>query len=208
MLHSWSMTKTSDTPKMNVGIYARVSTDKQDNANQLDQLREFAARQGWAIVVEYVDTVTGSGRKIRPQFERMLLAASQRKFDLLLFWALDRLSREGIVRTLGYLDQLRAWNIGWRSYTQPFLDTGNEMTTGIVLSVLSAVAQQERITLSERTKAGLQRAKRAGRTLGRRAVYVDLAKVQRHRADGLGLRAIAAKLGISVNTLPKARSRG
>jgi DNA invertase Pin-like site-specific DNA recombinase len=202
------MTKTSDTPKMNVAVYARVSTDKQDNANQLDQLREFAARQGWVITVEFVDSVTGSGRKTRPQFERMLLAASQRKFDLLLFWALDRLSREGIVRTLGYLEQLRAWNVGWRSYTQPFLDTGNAMTNGIVLSVLSAVAQQERITLSERTKAGLQRAKRAGRTLGRRAVSVDLAKVERHRADGLGLRAIATKLGISVGTLQKARDRG
>jgi DNA invertase Pin-like site-specific DNA recombinase len=201
------MTKTSDTPKMNVGIYARVSTDKQDNGNQVDQLRDFAARQGWAIAEEYVDTVTGSGRKIRPQFERMLLAASQRKFDLLLFWALDRLSREGIVRTLGYLDQLRAWNIGWRSYTQPFLDTGNEMTNGIVLSVLSAVAQQGRITLSERTKAGLQRAKRAGRKLGRRAVEVDMSKVERYRADGLGLRAIATKLGISLNTLQKARGK-
>jgi DNA invertase Pin-like site-specific DNA recombinase len=200
------MTKTTDTPKLTVGIYARVSTDKQDNGNQLEQLREFADKQGWAIAVEYVDTVTGSGRKIRPQFERMLLAASQRKFDLLLFWALDRLSREGIVRTLGYLEQLRAWNIGWRSYTQPFLDTGNEMTNGIVLSVLSAVAQQERITLSERTKAGLQRAKRAGRKLGRKAVSVDLAKVERHRASGLGLRAIATKLGISVNTLQKARA--
>jgi predicted site-specific integrase-resolvase len=44
-----SMTKTSDTPKMNVAVYARVSTDKQDNGNQLGQLREFAARQGWAI---------------------------------------------------------------------------------------------------------------------------------------------------------------
>jgi DNA invertase Pin-like site-specific DNA recombinase len=158
--------------------------------------------------VEYVDTVSGSGKKIRPQFERMLQAASQRKFDLLLFWALDRLSREGIVRTLGYLEQLRGWNIGWRSYTQPFLDTGNAMTNGIVLSVLSAVAQQERITLSERTKAGLQRAKRAGRKLGRRAVEVDLAKVERLRGDGLGLRAIAAKLGISVNTLQKARREG
>jgi putative DNA-invertase from lambdoid prophage Rac len=81
------------------------------------------------------------------------------------------------------------------------------MTNGIVLSVLSAVAQQERITLSERTKAGLQRAKRAGRKLGRRAVEVDLATVERHRADGLGLRAVAAKLGISVNTLQKARGR-
>jgi DNA invertase Pin-like site-specific DNA recombinase len=202
------MTKTSDTPKLNVAVYARVSTDKQDNGNQLEQLREFADRQSWAISVEFVDTVSGSGRKTRPQFERMLLAASQRKFDLLLFWAMDRLSREGIVRTLGYLEQLRAWNIGWRSYTQPFLDTGNAMTTGIVLSVLSAVAQQERITLSERTKAGLQRAKRAGRTLGRRPVEVDLAKVERHRAAGLGLRAIATQLGISVNTLQKARGKG
>jgi DNA invertase Pin-like site-specific DNA recombinase len=167
MLQIHSMTKTSDTPKQNVGIYCRVSNDKQDNGNQLEQLREFAAKQDWAIAVEYVDTVTGSGRKTRPQFERMLLAASQRKFDLLLFWALDRLSREGIVKTLGYLEQLRGWNVGWCSYTQPFLDTGNAMTNSIVLSVLSAVAQQERITLSERTKAGLQRAKRPGESSGR-----------------------------------------
>jgi DNA invertase Pin-like site-specific DNA recombinase len=131
-----SMTN-ADAPKLNVGIYARVSTDKQDNGNQLEQLRDFAGRQGWAIAVEYVDTVTGSGRRIRPQFERMLLAASQRKFDLLLFWALDRLSREGIVRTLGYLEQLRAWNVGWRSYTQPFLDTGNEMTRAYFINSAS-----------------------------------------------------------------------
>jgi hypothetical protein len=51
--------------------------------------------------------------------------------------ALDRLSRKGIVKTLGYLEQLRRWGCGWRSYTQPFLDTGNEMTNGIVLSVLA-----------------------------------------------------------------------
>jgi DNA invertase Pin-like site-specific DNA recombinase len=106
---------------------------------------------------------------------------------------------------LGYLEQLRGWNVGRRSYTQPFLDTGNAMTNGIVLSVLSAVAQHERITLSECTKSALQRAKRAGRTLGRGAVEVDLARVERYRADGLGLRAIAAKLEISVNTLQKAR---
>src|ERR1700682_2146111 len=137
------MIKATDRSKMNVGIYARVSTDKQDTGNQIEVLREFADRQGWTIAVEYVETVTGSGKKTRPQFERMLLVASQRKFDLLLFWALDRLSREGIVRTLGYLEELRVWNVGWRSYTQPFLDTGNEMTNGIVLSVLSAVAQPE-----------------------------------------------------------------
>jgi DNA invertase Pin-like site-specific DNA recombinase len=193
---------------MRAALYCRVSTDKQNNSNQLDQLREFAGRQGWELVAEYVDTATGSGKKERPQFARMMLEASQRKFDVLLFWALDRLSREGIVKTLGYLEQLRDWGCGWRSYTQPFLDTGNEMTNGIVLSVLAAVAKQERITLSERTKAGLQRARRAGKRLGRRAVQVDLKTAHKLRSEGIGLRGISKKLGISVNTLQRSLRTG
>jgi DNA invertase Pin-like site-specific DNA recombinase len=131
----------------------------------------------------------------------MMMDASQKKFDLLLFWSLDRLSREGISKTLRYLEQLRGWNVGWRSYTQPFLDTGNEMVTGIVLSVLAAVAKQERITISERTKAGLARAVKEGRRLGRRPVVVDVARAKRMQKEGLGLRPIAATLGCSVNTL-------
>jgi DNA invertase Pin-like site-specific DNA recombinase len=51
--------------------------------------------------------VSGSGKKDRSQFQAMMLAASQRRFDLLLFWILDRLSREGIVKTLGYLQQFK-----------------------------------------------------------------------------------------------------
>ena len=46
---------------MRAELYCRVSTDKQDNRNQVEQLREFASRQGWEIVAEHVDTVTGSG---------------------------------------------------------------------------------------------------------------------------------------------------
>lgn len=187
---------------MRIGVYARISTQRQDEMNQLLELRKFIGTQeGWTLAEEYVDKVTGSGKKERPQFQRMLLDASQRKFDLLLFWALDRLSREGIVKTIGYLEQLKGWGVGWRSYTQPFLDTGNEMVTGIVLSVLAAVAKQERITISERTKAGLRRAVKEGATLGRRPVRVDVAKAHRMQQEGLGLRPIAAKLGISVNTL-------
>jgi DNA invertase Pin-like site-specific DNA recombinase len=189
---------------MDVGIYARVSTGKQENKNQLDQLREFAAKQGWKVVAEFVDTVSGSGKVKRPQFDKMILAASQKHFDLLLFWSLDRLSREGIVKTIGYLEQLKGWGIGWRSYTQPFLDTGNDMVTGIVLSVLSAVAAQERITISERTKAGLQRAVKAGKVLGRREVAVDVQKARQMQREGLGLRPIAKHMKIAVNTLHKA----
>src|ERR1700722_281521 len=98
--------KMTDTKKMRVGIYARVSTDTQENDNQLAQLREFADKQSWAIAMEFVDTVTGSGKKARPQFEALMLAASQRRFDLLLFWKLDRLSREGVRKTLVHLTRL------------------------------------------------------------------------------------------------------
>jgi len=190
---------------MRIGIYSRVGTRKQDELNQTLQLQQFVSSQpGWEIVLEETDLITGSGKKTRPAFERMMLAASQKKFDLLLFWSLDRLSREGIVKTIGYLEQLKGWGVGWRSYTQPFLDTGNEMTNSIVLSVLAAVAKQERITISERTKAGLQRALKQGRKLGRRPVRVNLERAREFQSGGLGLRGVAQKLKVSVNTLRKA----
>ena len=81
---------------LRAAIYARVSTkDKgQEVENQLRQLREFSSFQGWAIYREFVDHETGSSHD-RIAFQTMFKDASQRKFDVLLFWALDRLSREG-----------------------------------------------------------------------------------------------------------------
>jgi DNA invertase Pin-like site-specific DNA recombinase len=96
---------------------------------------------------------------------------------------------------------LKKWNVGWRSYTQPFLVTGNEMTTDIVLSVLAAVAQQERLTISERTLARLRRAKKAGKVLGRPVADVDMKVVEKRRAKGESLRAIASDLGVSAALL-------
>jgi DNA invertase Pin-like site-specific DNA recombinase len=89
----------------------------------------------------------------------------------------------------------------------PFLDSGNEMVNGIVLSVLAAVAKQERITISERTKAGLIRARRAGKRVGRPVVSIDLSKVENLRREGLGLRAIAHPMGVCVNSIQRARGK-
>jgi DNA invertase Pin-like site-specific DNA recombinase len=188
---------------MNIGIYCRVSTDKQENGNQLDQLRDFAAKQGWPITLEFVDTVSGSGKLKRPQFEKMMLAASQRQFDLLLFWKLDRLSREGVRKTLKYLEQLDSWGVAWRSFTEPYLDSCGVMRD-VVISIMATLAQQERISISERTKAGLQRAVKQGKTLGRREVAVDVYRARQLQREGLGLRPVAKRLGCSVNTLQRA----
>jgi DNA invertase Pin-like site-specific DNA recombinase len=72
---------------------------------------------------------------------------------VLLFWSLDRLRREGTVATLSHLQRLHQYGVGYRSYTEQYLDS-----TGIfkeaVIGILAAVAPQERIRLSERTVAG------------------------------------------------------
>ena len=92
-------------------LCARVSTrEGQDTENQLHQLRQFAATQGWTITQEFVDTETGSTAD-RPQFQAMFKAASRRTFDVLLLWSLDRLSREGVLATLQHLNRLTSYGV-------------------------------------------------------------------------------------------------
>lgn len=181
-------------------LYGRVSTGKQENENQLHQLREFAAKEGWQIVDEYVDTVTGSGKEKRPAFDRMMLAASQHRFDVLLFWKLDRLSREGVRRTIEYLTKLDAYGVRWRSFQEPYFDSCGFMRDAVI-SIMAALAQQERINISERTKAGLARAKRKGVVLGAARHDIDVHDVRKRQKAGEGLRAIAAQLRVSPATL-------
>src|SRR5215813_10688417 len=99
---------------MQVAVYARVSTkDKgQDAENQLSQLRTFAASQGWTVVGEYIDRKTAK-HSDREQFQRLFHDASQRKFDLVLFWSLDRFSREGVLETLNQLQRLSSYRVGY-----------------------------------------------------------------------------------------------
>src|SRR5271156_5769020 len=152
---------------MNIAIYARVSTDKQDTENQLVQLREFAAMQGWKVTREYTDYESGS-KSDRAQFQQMFADASRRKFDLVLFWALDRLSREGVLETLQHLNRLTSYGVGFRSFTEQFFDSCG-IFKDAVIAIMATLAKQERVKRSERTKAGLARVKAAGKALGRPA---------------------------------------
>jgi DNA invertase Pin-like site-specific DNA recombinase len=183
---------------MRIGIYARVSTrDKgQDTENQLVQLREFCQRQGWAIVGEYSDRVTGK-HSDREQFQRLFNDASQRQFDLVLFWSLDRFSREGVLETLNHLQRLSSYGVGYRSFTEQYLDSCG-IFKDAVLSILATIAKQERIRLSERTVAGLEKARRAGRIGGRPRLVVNRTKVAQMDAEGMTARDIGEELNISA----------
>jgi DNA invertase Pin-like site-specific DNA recombinase len=179
---------------MRIAIYARVSTEKQDNENQLVQLREFAAKQGWTVFAEYVDRESGA-KSDRAEFQRMFADASRRKFDLVLFWALDRLSREGVLQTLQYLNRLETHGIGFRSFTEQYFDSCGIFREAVI-SIMATLAKQERVRRSERTRAGLAIARARGKKLGRPQLQANIAEIARLKSLGLSLRAIARQLGI------------
>src|SRR5438132_2082040 len=189
-----------------VAIYARVSTKhkRQEVENQLRQLREFSALQGWISVREYVDHETGSTND-RAEFQAMFKDASQRKFDVLLFWALDRLSREGVLETLQHLNRLTSCGVGYRSFTEQYFDSCG-IFKDAVISILATIAKQERVRLSERTKAGLAIARSKGRQIGRPRLKVHSSEITRLRSSGLSLRAIGRELGISEGSVRRLAS--
>ena len=193
---------------MTCALYARVSTKgtRQDTENQLVQLREFSAKQGWTIGREYVDRVTGK-HSDREQFQKLFQDASQKKFDIVLFWSLDRFSREGVRETLNHLERLNSYGVNFRSFTEQYLDSCG-IFKDAVLAILAVIAKQERVRLSERTLAGLAKARRQGRIGGRPKVVCDRGKVERLRAAGLSLTEIAAKVGASKSSVHRMIQEG
>src|SRR6266436_8985072 len=151
---------------MRIAIYTRVSTDKQDAENQLPQLRDFAAKQGWEIVREYVDQGESGTKSDRAALLQMFEDASRKKFDLVLFWALDRLSREGTFKTLQYLNRLDSYGVGYRSFIEPYFDSCGIFKEAVI-SIVATLAKQESVKRSERTRAGLAVARARGSKLGR-----------------------------------------
>lgn len=157
---------------MKAAIYARVSKDEassdgrmQDPANQLEPLRKYAKAMEWEAE-EFIDYASG-GNSNRPEFQKMLGRVRQKHFDVVLVWALDRFSREGMTNTLAYIKQLRDHNTGLVSIQESWLDTRQQGISDLLLGIFSWVAQQEKLRISERTKAALARKKAAGAKLGR-----------------------------------------
>ena len=175
---------------MRVALYGRVSTrDKgQEYENQLRDLRAFVkahAKEGWKLGHEYVDQASGKNSDW-VQFQRLFEDASRRKFDLVLFWSLDRFSREGVLETLQHLQRLTAAGVDYKSYTEQYLDSCG-IFRDAVLSILATIAKQERVRIRERTIAGLERARAQGKRLGRPRLVVDREKVYDLRKQGKSL---------------------
>jgi DNA invertase Pin-like site-specific DNA recombinase len=192
---------------MRVAIYARVSTDDkgQDPENQLRELRAWATNSGNKISREYVDYESGrKGADKRKQFAALFDDAAKRKFDLVLFWALDRFSREGMAQTIIHLQRLSCYGVAFHSYTEAHLATDNELVRNVLLALLSSLAKVEAQKIGERTKAGMARARAKGIKIGRPKLGLELRqKIAQRAAIGETPYAIAKALRIDRHTAAK-----
>jgi DNA invertase Pin-like site-specific DNA recombinase len=191
---------------LRIAIYARVSTtDKgQDTENQLRELRQFVTNRttdGWTLAGEYVDLASGKTAD-RPEFQRLFRDAAERRFDLVLFWSLDRFTREGVLETLQHLNRLTSNGVDWWSFKEEYLRSIGPFRDA-VLSILATIAKQERVRLSERVKAGLDRAKAQGKAIGRPKVVVDRDRVVNLRRQGLSHWQICQTVEISRTSVQR-----
>ena len=138
-----------ENQKRRVAIYARVSTGDQDSENQLIGLREYCGARRWEVVADFVDEISGTTDQ-RSKFQAMNLAAHQKRFNIVLFWALDRFSREGVTETLNHLRYLQSCGVDFVSFREPYLNSLGVFREAIVGFL-----------------AGLARAKIKGKKLGR-----------------------------------------
>jgi DNA invertase Pin-like site-specific DNA recombinase len=183
-------------------IYARVSTDDKGRDPE-SQLRQWCAVAGHTIAHEYIER-DRKGARERKQFAALFEDAHKRKFDCVLFWALDRFTREGMAATVMYLQRLAGDGVSFHSYTEAHLSTDNELIGNILLAVMSSLAKVESQKIGERPRAGMARARAQGVRIGRPALEPEMQrKIAKQLGAGVSAYAVAKQLGIDAHTVAK-----
>ena len=187
---------------MRCAIYTRVSTGSQETSNQLHTLREIAKMKGLTIVKEYTDDgISGAkGRDQRKGFDELLKGATRKEFDVILVWSVDRLGRN-LQDLISFLNEIHS--VGCDLFIhQSGIDTTTP-TGKMMFGILSVFADFERSMITQRTRAGMERARREGKRIGRPSNLNDGLKqsILYMRSQGLGIRKIATDLKVGVGTI-------
>ena len=185
-----------------VCLYCRVSTTHQTSENQLRELRAVAERMGYEIVSEFIDNgISGAkSRKDRPALDEMMKLATQRKFEMVMCWSIDRLGRS-LQHLVEILNELQAMKIDLF-----FMQQGMDTTTPsgrMIFSVFGAIGEFERNLIRERVIAGQQRAKASGVHIGRPTKMNDgmRSAIKAMHENGMSIRQIAKSCKVGIGTV-------
>ena len=183
-----------------VAIYARVSTDKQTCENQLNELRSIAERMQYIIVDEFIDEGISGATSSRPSLDALMKSATQRRFDMVMCWSIDRLGRslQNLIEILNELQSLKVDLF----FMQQGMDTSTSAGR-MMFSIFGALAEFERNLIRERVIAGQQRAISQGVKMGRPSKMNDGMKnaIKLLRERGIGIKQIARELKIGIGTV-------
>jgi putative DNA-invertase from lambdoid prophage Rac len=184
---------------MKIALYARISTTDPNCEMQLRELREYCQCRGWSIYQEYVDIRWSGSKAIRPQLSKLMADAVVHRFDAVLVWTLQRWGRS-VSDCAESIQQLHNWGIRWMAVAQKLEMDKATSPSHLIVHVLRSMAELERELMRERVKDGIKAAKHRGQQCGRPMKMFDRSLVGVLHAQGLSVRAIATRLGVSVGT--------
>jgi len=161
-----------------VVIYLRVSSSEQTTENQLPALHKWIADRGHDLVEVYSENESAWKSGHQRELSRLFADLHNRKVDICLVWALDRLTREGIAKVFELINKFKFYGVQVISYQESWTEQSGPMAD-LLYAITAWVAEFESKRRSERTLAGLARALREGKKLGRPKGSKDKAKRQR-----------------------------
>lgn len=196
------------TATVRAALYNRVSTIDQDPTIARNELRNAARARGMEIAMEVEETGSGS-RNDRPGLQRIMEAARRSQIDAVIVWKLDRFGRSAL-DLLANIRTLSDEGVRFVAVSQALdVKPRGDAISKLILAVLSGVAEFERSLVVERTRLGLEKARKAGKLLGRRVSRdaPDPRKVHVLRASGDSWSAIASHLGCTSSAARRAYAR-
>lgn len=148
-------------------IYARVSTEEQTTDNQVPVLKELAARRGWEVVEVYAEEASAWRAGHQLELKKLLIRASYHEYDILIVWALDRLTREGIGSIMQLFNTFQTYGVQVISQQEPWLEQAGPMAE-LLTAIAGWAAQFDSARRSERIKAAIARKRDRGEHVGRK----------------------------------------
>lgn len=182
-------------------FYLRVSKNDQTTENQKLELERVAQKSNWNIYKYYVDTGISGINSDRPEFLKLQKAILQNKIDLVAAWSVCRLGRS-LQDLVNFLKLLNDKGVDLYLHQQG-IDTRTSSGKAM-FQMIGVFSEFEHSIISERVKAGLERAKSSGTKLGRPIIFEEKVQdVLSLRAGGMSMLKIAKKLNIGTGTVQK-----
>ena len=188
---------------MKIAVYARVSTlnKGQDVDMQLIDMRKSIESKGWNLSKEYVDRGVSGSKSSRPQLDKLMRDAADKKFDAVLVWKLDRFGRS-VRHPVNAIAELESFGVAFIS-----LKDSIDLTTAqgrLMFQIIAAMDEFERELIRERVKAGMANARTKGKQIGRPSLGIDRDQVTALKSAGQSWNEISVALFCSVSSAKRA----